>query len=262
MKYGLYTLLLGIIVLLSACKEEDMTQNTDPVPNAHDVSGWWLATYTVSDTGNVQYDILCALQLNTAGSSIAWYKPNYLTASARVSISPENYMQYSAGMHSAARTDTFMLSGTYGNDSILLFSGAYSARVGSVVKQVLPVQLALHKYPYATAKMEVDKQDVINSIAGNCYFDTRNSIYSISVHLADAQTIVKSAAVAGAVVQTPGHLTLNLYPDKPGQWWTDPDISLPSSQAPAFPWQLIIHLEFTDGTVQDVPLRIPWFTTR
>ena len=79
-----------------------------------------------------------------------------------------------------------------------------------------------------------------------------NDMYYVEGFFDDPQSIVQSASISGSNIVGTSPFSYNLYPQHPGEWWTNPNIFISQVTPPNFPLNYVVHIIFKDGTSSDI----------
>ena len=95
-----------------------------------------------------------------------------------------------------------------------------------------------------------DKQCVASTADAWCVYFPANNQFWVESSFNDLNGVVASATLTGYKIDTPIPYAYNLYPDRPKEWWTNPNVYISTGTAPVFPLRYTATIVFKDGTTQ------------
>jgi len=105
------------------------------------------------------------------------------------------------------------------------------------------------------------KACAVDTAEAFCVYFPANGQYWVEARIEDPDHIVSSASISGDGATTPVSMVYNKYPEQPDSWWPDSNIFISDGDEPAFPLNYTIHINFADGSSNDVTrMVIDWET--
>jgi hypothetical protein len=149
-------------------------------------------------------------------------------------------------------TDKYFISGIFKSDSILNLQGIHNWSSSKGSQGTDMVKFNLQKTKDETRLKENPEMKVALTADAFC-IRFNNTNYYVEATIKDPNNIVSYVSISGDYVENSSPLTRNLYSNKPGQWWTDPNIFISSGSTPLFPLNYTIHINFKNSTIVNMP---------
>lgn len=85
-----------------------------------------------------------------------------------------------------------------------------------------------------------------------CSYFTASDQYYVQAYVRDPSHVLEAIDLTGDGISGTRRLTYNLYPQHPGEWWSDPSVFISQGAAPTFPLNYVFHLRCKGGLTENV----------